>query len=624
MEYIPGETLTDRIASGSLSEEAITRLGSQLVDGLAAAHSQGLVHRDLKPGNIRITPDGLVKILDFGLARSTQSPGTDSVTETVTELHGVAGTLPYMAPEQLAGQRVDARTDIYALGTVLYEMATGRRPFGTADGIRLMAAILQRPPDPPSGVNRHLSPEIENIVLKALEKSPDLRYQSVKELGVDLNRLGRPHPVAARPGRVVSRRRLVGISVAAVAALLVGLNLGALLDLLPGLSQRRARSVAVLPLENVSGDPDQDYFAAGMTEALIADLGQISALRVIAGRSTRRYTDTELSVAEIAQALHVDAVVEGSAQRQGQEAGVTVRVVDAATQEQLWSQTYQRDFSNLLVLQGELAQTIAREIQVAISPEEELRLAARQAVERETYEAYLRGMFLMNKSTLAEREQSIAYFQDAVEKNPADPLAYAGLALGHAMLAHGPTVRADDNWALARAAAERALRLDEGLSEAHAAVADIKLYYEWDWDGAERAFDRALELNPSLALTHYHLAWMHILFGRWDEAIAEHQRAVDLDPLTPLHTGWFGGLYLWAGDVEKAIAYAEESLAIRPNFAVGLHILAVAYTAQERHDEAVATGERLAQVAPVWRWAVGRTYAAAGRNCDGDRQRDQL
>lgn len=375
-----------------------------------------------------------------------------------------------------------------------------------------------------------------------------------------------------------------------------------------------AVSIAVLPLANLSGNEGQEYFADGMTEALIANLAKVSALDVISRTSTMRYKHTDKSMSEIARELDVSAVLEGSAQLDGERVHITAQLIDARTDRHLWAETYERELRDVLKLQSEVARTIAERIEVAITPGEAERLAVVRTVDPETYRAYLRGMYHLNKSTPEDIETGLAYLHEAVDRDPGDARAYAGLALGYATFGHGPEPR-PDVWPRARAAALRAIALDPSLAEAHAALADVKLYMEWDWQGAEQAFQRANELNPSLAMNHYHYAWYLALFDRWEEAVAEHKRAQQLDPLTPLHVLWLGGLYLYdhLGRYGEALPEAKRALELQPDNPLALLILGMAQAAGGLHEQAIETHQRMVALNPALKWELGLTYAMAGR-----------
>jgi TolB-like protein/DNA-binding winged helix-turn-helix (wHTH) protein len=382
-------------------------------------------------------------------------------------------------------------------------------------------------------------------------------------------------------------------------------------------AQAAPLSLAVLPLVDLSVGGDHEYFADGMTEALIANLAKLTGFRVISRTSVMRYKDGAKSVPEIARELGVAAVLEGSAQLDGDRVRITAQLIDARTDRHLWAETYDRDLQDVLSLQSEIARTIAERVEVTVTPEEAARLAATRQVDPETYRAYLRGMHRLNQATPEDVAAGLAFLHEAVDRDPGDALAYAGLAMGYATLGHGPAPQADA-WPLARAAAQRAIGLDPNLAEAHAALADVKLYMEWDWEGAEQAFLRANELAPSLAMNHYHYAWYLALFDRWDEAVAAHKRAAELDPLTPLHILWLGGLYLYdhLGRHAEALVEAERALKLAPDHPVALMILGRAHSAAGRHTEAITVHRRMVDLNPDLLWQLGLTYAMAGRHDD--------
>lgn len=379
-------------------------------------------------------------------------------------------------------------------------------------------------------------------------------------------------------------------------------------------AQAAPLSVAVLPLADLSAGGNSEYFADGMTEALIANLAKLTGLRVISRTSVMRYRDEAKSVPQIARELGVTAVLEGSAQLDGERVRVTAQLIDGRTDQHLWAETYDRDLQDVLSLQSEIARTIAERVEVTITPDEATRLAPTRKVDPETYRAYLRGMHALNKATPEDVAAGLAFLHEAVDRDPGDALAYAGLAMGYATLGHGSAPQ-PDAWPRARAAALRAIGLDPNLAEAHAALADVKLYMEWDWEGAEQAFLRANELAPSLAMNHYHYAWYLALFDRWDEAVAEHRRAAELDPLTPFHVLWLGGLYLYdhLGRHAEALVEAERALELAPDNPAAFMILGWAHSAAGRHSEAIAAHRHMADLNPDLKWQLGLTYARAGR-----------
>lgn len=377
----------------------------------------------------------------------------------------------------------------------------------------------------------------------------------------------------------------------------------------PG-SLSAVQRVAVLPLANLTGD--QEYLSYTLHDALISRLANVSSLDVISRTSANRYRDSDKLLSVIAAELGVNHLIEGSVSRIGDSIRIALQLIDPQTEASIWSQSYERDLADALILQDDIAKDVARAVEVELSADEELRLSAAPQVDPETYELYLQGMFLIAQSNPDTFDlRGLDFLHRAVERSPGDALAWAGLALGYTTLGHG-FASPPDAWTKARAAAERAIRLAPDLAEAHAAMADVKLYYEWDWQGAEKHFIRANQLNSSLAMNHYHFAWYHALFGRMEEAIREHKRAKELDPFFPLHTAWLGGLYLMDGDADAAIEEALASLEIVPDFPHGLFVLGDAYREKGEFDKAIQQHRRLAEILPRWQWGLGMTYADAG------------
>jgi TolB-like protein/Flp pilus assembly protein TadD/predicted Ser/Thr protein kinase len=621
MELVDGEPLNRVIPRDGLPIDQVLAYGQQIADALAHAHERGILHRDLKTQNVVITKSGRAKILDFGLAKrmalehETTTDGWSLLTATGT----VVGTPAYMSPEQLRGAGSDARSDIWALGVVLYEMASGRRPFDGGTPYELSSAILSHPPRAlPEGASLELRP----IVTKCLEKDAADRFQRADDVRAALESVksgGAPLLVAR--SRLASRARKAAFATTAAVVLLssiVGLTVG--IDVIRGLfadSGPRFDSIAVLPLDDNSGLPDQTYLTHGIQQALITELAQLGGFtKVIAASSTRRFRDTELSHAEIAQALGVQALVTGSIMRPGNRVRFDVQLIEAATERHVWTDTYERPLDEIITLQNNVIGDVARAIELRVSPEDRDRLAARATISPETYELYLRGMAEIDRvSDGGEPGGGLDYLQQAIDRDPGDAHAYAGLAKGWVALGHSPN-GPRDAWIQARAAADRAMKLAPDLADAHAAMATVKMYSDWDWSGAEQSFRRANELNPNLAMNHYHYAWFLFLMGRLDEAIVEHERARDLDPMTPLQQAWLGSLYIVAERYEEARAAAEKALEINPNAAVAFQVLSDLNATLGRHDEAIAAAQRAMEIAPRWTFVLAIAYARAGRPDD--------
>jgi TolB-like protein/Tfp pilus assembly protein PilF/predicted Ser/Thr protein kinase len=634
MEYLPGLTLAEQLATGGLQEKQIVSLGSQVTAALEEAHDQRVVHRDLKPGNIIVTPKGQVKVLDFGLA-TLLHPGDDlTATQTLTQTPAASGTLPYMAPEQMRGEQADVRTDIYAACAVLYEMATGQRVFPETHASRLVNAILTRPPTPPSTLNREISPGFDSIILKALDKDPERRYQSAKELRVDLERLTTPAlSVAPQRGNVLALSMWALAVGVVMLALLVGFNVRGWRDRL--FSHGRSRSVeslAVLPLANLSGDPTQDYFADGMTEALITDMSKISALRVISRTSVMHFKGTQRTLPEIARELNVDAVVEGSVLRSGDRVRITAQLIEGSTDRHLWANSYERDLRDVLALQSDVASAIAKEIQVKLTPGEQVRLANSAPVNPEAHEAYLKGLYYFNEgrdkqfSTGAPESfvKGIEYFEQAIKIDPNYALAYSGLARSYHWLAW---LNRPELYAKSKEAAKQAVQIDDTVAEAHAALAYVMFIHDWDWKQSEAEFRRAIELNPSYGEAHHGYALHLQSVGRVDEAIGEINKAIDLDPLTLQQKRNAAGIYTCAGRYDLAIEKLESALQLYPNSSSFQYDLGNVYIRKKMFADGLAVTQRAIKNSrdnPKESYPLAWAYAVMGNRSEATHILEQL
>jgi serine/threonine-protein kinase len=567
MELVEGASLAEKLKTGPLVEKEISALGAQIADALEEAHERGIVHRDLKPGNIAVTPKGRVKVLDFGLAKMLQPVSDEATTEALTEAHAVAGTLPYMSPEELRGERADHRSDLYSLGVVLYEMATGRRPFEHTISTALADAIIHRLPEAPSTHNRKVSPGLESIIFKALDKDPEHRYQSAREMRVDLERLSASTSVVVPKRKPIRAGRLLWVAACAVAviAVLFALNVGGLRDRLarsPGAA--RIESIAVLPLENLSGDPEQEYFADGMTEALIADLAKIEALKVISRTSAMHYKGTDKPLPEIARELNVDGIVEGSVLRAEGRVRITAQLIEAATDHNIWVETYERDLRDVLSLQSEVARSIAQEIRVTLTPQEDALLARDRPVDPEAYEAYLKGRYYFEKGP-PSFQRAADYYHRALEKDPEHALAHAGLAQIDVWSGFWGLVPPREAMPRAKAAALKAIELDETLADAHHALGSIRYVYDWEWSTAETEIKRAIELDPNNAIAREQYAYFLSIAGRKDEAIVEAKQAVELDPLSARMNDCLALQFLLSHRYDESIRQCQKIRDLDPN-----------------------------------------------------------
>jgi eukaryotic-like serine/threonine-protein kinase len=633
-EYIPGTTLDASLGSGFLPEKQVIHLGLQLAEGLAAAHERGVVHRDLKPSNLRITPDGRLKILDFGIAKLLPTDEREA-TETLTEAQGVTGTLPYMAPEQLRGEQPDSRTDIYAAGAVLYEMATGRRSFEQRLPTALVNDIINKPPSPPGQINPKLSPKLDDIILKCLEKEPENRYQAAKELAVDLRRLAftsttqvSARPTEARP-RLWRALGVAGIAGLCGLALLFALNVGGWRERLAGTRSRRIRSLAVLPLENLSRDPEQEYFVDGMTDELTTDLSKIGALRVISRTSAMHYKGTNKMLPEIARELNVDGVVEGSVMRSGNRVRITAQLIHAATDEHLWAETYERDLGDVLRLQGEVAQAIAQQVRVQLTPQQKAQLNSAPRVDPAAYDAFLQGRsyFSWGASSQEGFRKAQTFFQEAIQKDPNMALPYVGLADSYVYLGSQRWVLPKEASAHAREALQKALELDHTLAEAHSSLGWLSWRYDWNFPMAEKEFRYALELNPNYVGGQEQLAWYLAWSGRRAEALAELANMSKLDFTYTAHTAVESGIYYHQRDYKTLVEVSKKFVSLNPNDWPGHYFLAVGYDGLGQESDAVSEYQKAVELSHGDTDTVAglaHAYAAMGKRSEAEKILQEL
>jgi serine/threonine-protein kinase len=599
-ELLEGETLRERARGGIPARKAI-EYAVQIASGLAAAHHKGIVHRDLKPENVFVTRDGRVKILDFGLAklRPEASAAEQATATRNTEPGAVIGTAPYMSPEQVRGQPADHRSDIFALGAMLYEMVAGRAAFAGETAAEIMTSVLRT--DPPSLCTPadRVPPVLDRVVRRCMEKKPGERFQSAEDVAFALQAISDAADTPALS--IVPPRRRRGPAIAAAVVLAVAAVVaGALVSRRPAADGGGAiRSIAVLPLENLSRDPEQEYFADGMTDALIGDLAKIGALRVISRTSVMRFKGARKPLPEIARELNVDAVVEGSVLRSGDRVRITSQLIRGATDEHIWSQSYERDLRDVLALQAEVARAIAAEIKVALTPQERTRLTAARPVDPRVHEAYLRGRFHWARRSEPNLRKAIEYFQQAIRLDADYAPAHSGLADAYIALVFPVGALApSEGFPQARAEVARALEIDDALPEGHASNAALKMMYQWDWTGAESEFRRSLELDPNYAHAHHYLSHLLLALGRIEGSLAESRKALDLDPLSAnlnTHLGWH---YLYARQTEAAIAQFRKTIDLEPGFFMANVFLSRCFEMQKDYDEAIAASRRAAETSP--------------------------
>ncbi len=630
MEHVEGETLHALVSRGALDVGSVVDLGLQVAAALEEAHGAGIVHRDIKSANAVVTPKGQVKVLDFGLARQTvdDAAALDSQlsTQAQTQVGVVMGTVPYMSPEQALGKDVDARSDLFSLGVVLYELATGKLPFRGDTSAQTIDQICHATPEPLSGFNREIPGELERIVRKCLEKDRDRRYSSASDLVVDLRNLQRDResgsgPVTSSPRRAPRRVPLLP----AAAGLLALLAAGVAGVYWLGSSSASIDSLAVLPFENDTGDPSIEYLSDGISESLILTLSRLPELKVISRRSAFAFKGGEESLPEIGRRLGVDALVLGTLAQRGTELAITAELVDVRDDTQVWGAKYNRPADDLLSVEGEIAATIARTLRRQLSGEDAERLSRRAPRDPEAYRLYLKGReFLVGNQR--EMDKSIESFQQAIALAPDYALAYAGLATAYAIQAYLRGMDRGEVLSEARAAVERALELDPELAEAHAALGMVRFYFEWDWAGAEAALIRAVELDPGSSAVHEEYGNFLMTMTRLDEGLAESRRAAEIDPLAmgPVHDIAIN--YMARRDWAQAETYFRRAIGINPNWTWGYIKLARTLAHQGNCEDALAQAEigfgRVVDgIAPTSRGWLGYTWALCGET---DRAREQI
>jgi TolB-like protein/Tfp pilus assembly protein PilF len=624
MELLEGTSLDERIAAGPLPVDDVVALGSEIADALDAAHARGLIHRDVKPANIFVTHRGSAKLLDFGIAKpdATSSLASAAATERpLTSAGGVTGTVAYMSPEQVRGERLDARTDVFSLGTVLYEMATGRQAFQGTTSSLVHEAILNRAPTPAARLNPHLPSRLDEIITRALDKDRGLRYQTAADLRADLQRLRRDSqtgvPAGAasdRGARVHTRSRGLAI-VGAVA--LAAIGAAAWFAMRPRQAEA-IDSVAVLPFANAEGNADADYLSEGIAESLINNLSRLPGIRVTARSASFRYKDARTDPLQIGRELGVRAVVSGRVLQRADTLIVRAELVDVANGSQIWGDQYDRKLQDVLALQEDLSTEIAEKLRTRLTGDEKERLTKRYTQDPEAYQLYLKGRYYLNKLTPDGVQRAAEQFQAAAAKDPQYALAYAGLGEAFSRVSFFNAVSPRDAMPKAKAAAAKALEIDPHLADAHVALGYASFTYDWDWTAAEQHFVRARAADPAAVATNPSYAFYLSSAGRSDEAIAVAKAALNEDPVSASLSHTLVVQLALGSQIDAALAECHRTIELDPNFGIAYEVMAALYDLQGKLPEAVAAAERAVALSPGNANSLAMLGYSRGRT--GDRQ----
>jgi len=622
MEYVPGEDLKGMIRMmGQLGAGKSISIAKQVCEGLAEAHRLGVVHRDLKPSNIMIDKEGNVRIMDFGIARSLTAKG-------ITGAGVMIGTPEYMSPEQAEVKEVDQRSDIYSLGVILYEMVTGRVPFEGETPLGIAMKHKGEMPKDPRELNAQIPEDLSQVILRCMEKDKKKRYQSAGEVRSELKGIEQGIPTTEReiPKRkpITSREITVQFSIKKLfipALVVVALVIAAVViwQLLP---QKEVApipsdkpSIVVLPFEDFSQKKDQEYFCDGLADSIINALTNVRELRVPARSSAFFFKGKPRDIQEIGKSLNVETVLEGSVQKAGNRLRITAQLINVEDESLIWSQQYNRELHDVFVVQDEITMAIVNNLRLKLIGTEEAKLKKRYTENIEAFDHYSRGIFYWNKRTSNSLNKAIRHFEHATEKDPNYALAYVGLANCYNLLSYYSDVPPNESYPKAKEAVMRALVIDENLAESHNSLAYIKIRYDWDWEGAEKEFKRAISLNPNYATAHFWYSELLQTASRFDEAYDEAKRALELDPISPIINSNLAEIYSNSRQYDKAIEQLRKTLEMAPDFVYAHRALGKNYLYQQKYDEAIVEFKKTVELSgpsTVLLGAMGNAYALAG------------
>ena len=635
MEFIDGETLRSHIHGRALPLEEILELGIQIAEALDAAHAEGIIHRDIKPANVFVTKRGQAKVLDFGLAKlipkgiSTEAESRGESADSGSIIGVISGTPSYMSPEQVRGDDLDPRTDIFSLGLLLYEMATGCQAFGGGTGGMIIEAVLTRQPVSVRSINLDIPPRLESIIDTALHKDRSQRYQHAADMLADLQRLKRDTDSG--------RRDQEGGAESVLASTSSHLSSGGkgssraptaqTRATRPGRVSRIIGSLAVLPFENVSRDPENEYLSDGIAGSLINILATVPRLRVMAQSTVFRYKGREIDAQAVGRELNVRAVLTGRMMQSGGSLRIGTELVDVVTGAQLWGAQFDRKPGDIFLIQDEISNEISGKLRLHLTRAEKKRLVRRHTEDAEAYRLYLQGRHHWNRWTEEGFYKAIGYFQQAVEKDPSYALAYAGLAESYVLLGWNSYLPPKDAFPKGKAAARTALQFDADLGEAHTPLAAVLWLHDWQWQEAHAEFKRSLELSPAYpTANHWHAEYM-MTMGRQLEAIAKMKSSQELDPLSLIISVAIGWASYMARRYDEAIEQLLRTVELDPNYPVTHWILGLLYRKTGRYELAITAGEKgvnLSGGSPLMRAALAQTYGESGRAKEARQVLDDL
>jgi serine/threonine protein kinase len=634
MEFIDGETLRSHIHGKPLPLDELLELGIEIADALEAAHAEGIIHRDIKPANIFVTKRGRAKVLDFGLAKLvpkgiTGADSEDDQSDSNSIVGIISGTPSYMSPEQVRGDGLDSRTDIFSLGLVLYEMATGRQAFGGGTGGVIIEAVLTRPPAPVRSINPDIPQRLEEIIDKALHKNRDQRYQHAADLGADLLRLKREIDSGSRSANEIPQSSPVSNTgpLSSTGELMSRRSTDDTRALRARRASRNIDSLAVLPFDNASRDPDHEYLSDGITASLINILATVPKLRVMAQSTVFRFKGRAIDPQAIGRDLNVRAVLTGRVMQSGGSLRIDAELVDVATGSRLWGAQYDRKSGDIFAIQDDISNEISEKLKLQLTHAQKKKLTRHQTEDPEAYRIYLRGRHHWNKWTEEGFYKAIEYFQQAVEKDPSYALAHAGVADSYVLLGWNSYLPPKDAFPKAKAAALTALQFDPDLGEAHTPLAAVLWLHDWHWPEAEKEFKRSLELNPAYpTANHWHAEYV-MTMGRHAEAIAQMKNSQTLDPLSLIINVAIGWAHYMARRYDEALAQLLQTVDLDPNYPVTYWILGLVYRTTGRYDLAITEGEKgvkLSGGSPMVRASLAHSYGKAGRTKEARQILDDL